>query len=551
MKFYIALEENGALERKKNMYTLIIADDEYELRQALIRTVDWESIGFQVIGEAENGVEALELVEKLEPDLLLTDIKMPFLTGIELARQVRMVRPAMNIAFLSGYDDFEYAQQAIQYNIISYILKPISANELREEMLRIRDKMDQRVAELTRYSSAEMMEQFQQEQESRLFLYALLLSEGTDRSSVIWQKGMKEKAEKLGICKGETGHTCYLIQVVQFLDEKENNQTDITRINMIQTILSKYVRCITVFLNDRLVTLIAESERNIRRYMELFPKEIQQFARRYLNEMTIIGMGNLYGQMFDTPLGYMEAIEALDYAKKEEQGISFLADYEVAASREQNRMETVVDELIRVIKTEPEEGVKKFIDQVFTEQTTKNGLLSSQMMVSIYETVHNLVGKEVADHLIEETAAEDGQVNRLIKRQSKTEIMNLALGARTILSDTRRANTELICDDVRKIIEEEYSNEQLQLQEVSDRLHVSVSYLSTLIKKVSGKSFTTLLTEKRMEVAKEQLLYSPKKILEIAMDCGYSDNHYFSYSFKKYFGISPKKMRESVTNEEK
>ncbi len=551
MKFYITLEENGALERKKNMYTLIIADDEYELRQALIRTVDWESIGFQVIGEAENGVEALELVEKLEPDLLLTDIKMPFLTGIELARQVRMVRPAMNIAFLSGYDDFEYAQQAIQYNIISYILKPISANELREEMLRIRDKMDQRVAELTRYSSAEMMEQFQQEQESRLFLYALLLSEGTDRSSVIWQKGMKEKAEKLGICKGETGHTCYLIQVVQFLDEKENNQTDITRINMIQTILSKYVRCITVFLNDRLVTLIAESERNIRRYMELFPKEIQQFARRYLNEMTIIGMGNLYGQMFDTPLGYMEAIEALDYAKKEEQGISFLADYEVAASREQNRMETVVDELIRVIKTEPEEGVKKFVDQVFTEQTTKNGLLSSQMMVSIYETVHNLVGKEVADHLIEETAAEDGQVNRLIKRQSKTEIMNLALGARTILSDTRRANTELICDDVRKIIEEEYSNEQLQLQEVSDRLHVSVSYLSTLIKKVSGKSFTTLLTEKRMEVAKEQLLYSPKKILEIAMDCGYSDNHYFSYSFKKYFGISPKKMRESVTNEEK
>ena len=80
---------------------------------------------------------------------------------------------------------------------------------------------------------------------------------------------------------------------------------------------------------------------------------------------------------------------------------------------------------------------------------------------------------------------------------------------------------------------------------------MSVSYLSTLIKKVSGKSFTTLLTEKRMEVAREQLLYSPKKILEIAMDCGYSDNHYFSYCFKKYFGISPKKMRESVTNEEK
>ena len=106
------------------MYTLIIADDEYELRRALIHTVDWESIGFQVVGEAENGVEAIELVEKLEPDLLLTDIKMPFLTGIELARQVRMVRPAMNIAFLSGYDDFAYAQQALRVGAAEYLLKP-------------------------------------------------------------------------------------------------------------------------------------------------------------------------------------------------------------------------------------------------------------------------------------------------------------------------------------------------------------------------------------------------------------------------------------------
>ena len=81
-------------------------------------------IGFEVVGEAENGADALELVEKLEPDLLLTDIKMPFLSGIELARAVREVRPMVQIAFLSGFDDFTYAQQAIQYNIVSYMLKP-------------------------------------------------------------------------------------------------------------------------------------------------------------------------------------------------------------------------------------------------------------------------------------------------------------------------------------------------------------------------------------------------------------------------------------------
>ena len=124
------------------MYTVVVADDEEELRKAIIRKVDWESIGFQVIGEAENGIEALELVEKKEPDLLLTDIRMPFVSGIELARQVREIRPTTQIAFLSGFDEFSYAQQAIQYNIISYLLKPISMRDLTEELKNIKKKID-------------------------------------------------------------------------------------------------------------------------------------------------------------------------------------------------------------------------------------------------------------------------------------------------------------------------------------------------------------------------------------------------------------------------
>ena len=131
------------------MYTIVIADDEVELRQALIRRIDWEKVGFQVVGQAENGAEALELVEKLEPDLLLTDVRMPFMSGIELAREVREIRPTMQIAFLSGFDDFTYAQQAIQYNIISYMLKPISSVELTEELKKIKKKIDEKFEEFT------------------------------------------------------------------------------------------------------------------------------------------------------------------------------------------------------------------------------------------------------------------------------------------------------------------------------------------------------------------------------------------------------------------
>ena len=107
--------------RSKTLYTVIVADDEDELREAVCSMIPWEEYGFKLVGSASNGLDALQLVEKLEPDLLLTDIRMPFISGIELARQVREVRPATNIAFLSGYDDFEYAKQAIQYNIIRMV----------------------------------------------------------------------------------------------------------------------------------------------------------------------------------------------------------------------------------------------------------------------------------------------------------------------------------------------------------------------------------------------------------------------------------------------
>ena len=117
------------------LYTVIVADDEDELREAVCTMIPWEDYGFCLVGNASNGLDALQLVEKHEPDLLLTDIRMPFISGIELARQVREIRPATNIAFLSGYDDFEYAKQAIQYNIISYLLKPISAEELTVERI--------------------------------------------------------------------------------------------------------------------------------------------------------------------------------------------------------------------------------------------------------------------------------------------------------------------------------------------------------------------------------------------------------------------------------
>ena len=119
-------------------YTVLVVEDEHDQRRALIERVKWNDAGFEVIGEAENGVEAIDLVETLEPDLIITDIKMPMISGLEMAAKVRELRPATQIVILSGYDSFEYARTAIDYNIISYLLKPISSSEMSEELFEIR-----------------------------------------------------------------------------------------------------------------------------------------------------------------------------------------------------------------------------------------------------------------------------------------------------------------------------------------------------------------------------------------------------------------------------
>ena len=165
----------------KNIYTVVVADDEDVLREAVCRMVPWAELGFALVGSASNGLDALQLVEKKEPDLLLTDIRMPFISGIELARQVREVRPAMNIAFLSGYDDFEYAKQAIQYNIISYMLKPLTIEGLAAELRTVHQKIDAQFALFRQASQQPDRARTPDPQDRRaVFLMPLVLDEFAD-----------------------------------------------------------------------------------------------------------------------------------------------------------------------------------------------------------------------------------------------------------------------------------------------------------------------------------------------------------------------------------
>ncbi len=130
-----------------DLYRIILVDDEEEVRKSIIKKIDWKDAGFQVVGDAENGQEAMEVVEALEPDVVLTDVRMPYMDGLTLAEWVRQNYPSIKIIIFSGFDDFEYAKQAIRLNVIEYILKPVNVEELTAILKKIKNSLDEEIAQ--------------------------------------------------------------------------------------------------------------------------------------------------------------------------------------------------------------------------------------------------------------------------------------------------------------------------------------------------------------------------------------------------------------------
>lgn len=414
------------------MYTIVVADDEAELRQAIIRRVNWEEIGFTVVAEAENGAEALEFVEQLEPDLLLTDIRMPFVSGIELARQVRDIRPTTQIAFLSGHDDFVYAQQAIQYNIISYMLKPISAQELTEELIKIKEKIDEKFRNFVTGEKEHV--------DSRVipFLYPLILDEYQEEADSNREQELMQQAIDCGIIANTNNSFQYTIMVTNITNSEGKNITKESNVSSIDSILKKYMKSITFYTNGRVISLLMATKNTFDKYLHIATEEICQSVNRIMEKECVIGVGRVEERISGVRNAYVEAMKALSFAKDSSVGIYFISDV-----------------------------------------------------------------------------------------------------------DKHKNSTVLITEQAIEIIEKQFQNSEISLSSVSNEIGVSPNYLSTSIKKVTGITFIDLLSKKRIELAKELLQRSNKKIRDIAEECGYSDQHYFSYCFKKYTGMSPNACRKN------
>ena len=520
------------------MYTVVVADDEEEIRRGIVRRVNWERAGFKVVGEAENGVEALELVEKLEPDLLLTDIRMPFLTGIELARQIREIRPTVQIAFLSGYDDFSYAQQAIQYNIISYLLKPISSEELEEELVKIKDRIDEK------FNEFKNSQRVQERVEKSEFMLPLLL-DGVAHED---KEELTKSAIACGLLTGSNPEVISYSVLIVSLKDNEENKTTRASVNAIDMILKKYVGYASCYLKGRVVSILSATPAGFAKYLHIIVEEIVQSVERIMGMECEIGVSRQTGSIENCRQLYLEAMDALSYSKRTDHNVHFIGDEERAENVNHEKVQEIVRSLEKLLRGGDREELQEFLDD-FSKRLLDGRLapalaefLIAQMTATIFKVVYAVAGNEAVESLQDNVHLVDhnmvGQVMEHFER-----CQELCLNAKDMVYDQRKKSGEVLCDKVLEIIRTRFSDQDLSIVGVSNEIAVSPNYLSTLIKKTTGKTFVELLTNKRMEQAQNLLLCTSMKVREIAEECGYKDQHYFSYCFKKSLGISPNQCR--------
>lgn len=302
------------------MYTVLLVDDERSLRESIQELVDWEGNGFNLIGTAENGLDALQLVEKVgSPDLLITDIEMPVMTGIELARHVKDEYPTTKIVFLSGYDEFQYAKAGIELNIFQYLLKPISEQEIEKTLATIEKQISNEIRAANDLNQVKKEYLDQLEVMKISFLISLL----TETYTNVTQQALEDfiGEYKLDFLQSET-----VLLTIQLKEESQD--VDLIRFslsNVIRSILTKYSAAEVFLFSGNIVCLMP-----VHVPLETINKEIIESALKVLNQEIYIGVSEAFSDILATKKAYRQAIEALDFARYTSEGnIIHVTDIEV------------------------------------------------------------------------------------------------------------------------------------------------------------------------------------------------------------------------------
>lgn len=534
------------------MLRVFLAEDETIIRETLRDTVPWARCGYTFVGEAGDGEMALPLIQQTRPDVLITDIRMPFMDGLALSKLVLQEFPQMKVIILSGYDDFEYAQTAIGLGVERYLLKPITKSTLIKVLEEVREKIQGERAQQNYLAQFQQEAQDYEQYARRRFLERVVAGQ-------LSVQEIYEQAEKLDL---DLRAKAYNLALVSAMPESGSASESYSepgariRDGMVAHFLRHPDYILFRWNLTSFAVLLLERQENMEAIMDRCVRKVQELYQTFGPELNwYVAMGTPTQRLSALPGCFEEVSRLWAYrhilpeqhiltAQTVKSLTGTGSDHDLSGL-DMNKVNPAM--LTGVLQNASAQEIPSFVDEYThsLEDALESGPFCQYLMLSARFTATQFVetlGMEQKEYLAGLSClgmvGQQISIDDLKRYLSDILLQAIRLRDRVTGSQYKVQLKQAIC-----YIDEHYRSEDISLNRVAKEVDLSPNYLSAVFSQEMGTTFVEYLTAKRMEKARELLRASDLRSGEIAAAVGYKDSHYFSFLFKKTQGCTPRDYR--------
>jgi len=532
------------------MVDLYIVDDEIAVREGLRDYVNWAAYGIRIVGIAQDGLQALQEIERLCPELLITDVKMPRMSGIELANRLHVEQPDMEIIFISGYDDAEFLKEAIKVEAVDYLFKPFTQSELDTVLKKAIEKIDKQAA--ARHMVAELQERLRQSlPQLRNRCMQMLIDQET--SDIVL---LQERLSSLSITLPIGKLYCVFIAdidnrryVYRSLPSQEQQLVDLAMYEAANRIVNQTTGYVLPADQGELVVILGltglEGEE-----LNVAATDLRQSIARFIDHPFTIGIGNIVDSLAHIAVSYRAAREAVEHKLYLGKNHDIAFDSILLSSRTENSLTTLLDtEKLRTSLTAgDEQEIIATIRQIFERLET------DQCGQRLYQMVSNQLALDIVKRYCQVNTGGTIEpllpvLDKLSSMETSSDIVQCLQDAVTVVcnaTDLARVKepTSMI-ERVKRTIGERYG-EDLTIADLAAGIYLSPNYLCLLFKQEVGQTINDYMTDVRMHAAKKLLEDPANKIYHVCSQVGFTDTSYFTKLFKRHVGVTPSHYRTRI-----
>ena len=535
------------------LYNVLLVDDEADVLQAMKKKIDWEALGFCLAGTAENGQEALEMAEQLHIDVVMTDIKMPYMDGLTLCKNLKQSYRNMKVIIYSGFDDFEFAREAVHLEAEEYLLKPISAGDMEAAFSKVRKKLDQeydeyrnlnRLSEYYRKSLPAMREQL-----------VMGILEG--RIAGERARMMMETYEMHLEAPFYVVSALYMDVSPREEPAQSAQLFTLSLKDMVQDYLQDRIRFFSTAFLDQVIVIFMMKEREETEQVLYHLDQICKMGFRVLKSSVTAAVGQICANTDALHTSYEEAVNAMEYRSILGSGqVLYINDIESCSEENILVTEHEFQNLVHAVKLGNRDETNAAIAQIM-DSIRKERISPGQYQLLFMELLSELMKigrayKLQPSQIFGDHAGSWQELYRMVTvEELEGWLQEVCTNLRHVLRHERRDSAARLTEQAKAYIEEHYKESDLSADSLCRCLNVSAAYFSTIFKREVGMSFVAYLTKIRLEHALELLRTTEDKTYIIASRVGYMEPNYFSYVFKKQYGISPSKYRAEMSVKEK